>query len=105
MSLVRFAADLQGCSGPNCLDTPGSLKIVSGVSLGSGSTAIINTLTLIAVVIATILLLIGGIRMITGGNNPQNVASARNTITYAIIGLIIAILARAIIGFVLQNSP
>ncbi len=102
---AKLAADLQGCTGPNCVDTPDHINLISNVSLGSGATGIINVMTLIAIVVATIFLMIAGIRFVTGGSNAQQIAGARNTITYAIIGMIVAILARIIVGFILQNSP
>jgi hypothetical protein len=101
-----LAADppLQGCSGSNCLADPNVLNIPT-ISLGTGATAIVNVLTFIAVITATIFLLIGGIRFTTSSGNPSNISGARNQITYAIMGLVIAILARLIVGFILANSP
>lgn len=100
------AADppLEGCGGQNCL-APVNVINIPTISLGTSATDIVNVLTFIAVITATIFLLIGGIRFTTSSGNPANISGARNQITYAIMGLVIAILARLIVGFVLANSP
>jgi hypothetical protein len=46
------------------------------------------------------MLIVGGLRYITSNGDAQGATSAKNTILYAIIGLIVAILAYAIINFV-----
>lgn len=51
-------------------------------------------------VIAVIIIIIAGIQYITSEGEPEKTKRAQATITYTIIGLIIAVLAGAIIGFV-----
>jgi len=46
---------------------------------------------------------IGHVRYATSGGNASTVTSAKNTILYAVIGLVIAIFAYAIINFVMNN--
>lgn len=53
--------------------------------------------------IAMIMIVIGGFKYITSLGNAQNVAKAKDTILYAVIGLIVCILAYAIVGFVINN--
>jgi len=53
--------------------------------------------------ICVIMLIWGGIRYTTSAGNSANVTSAKNTIMYAIIGLIIAFLAYAIVNWVLGS--
>ena len=62
--------------------------------------AIIRFILLIAFVAAFIFLLIGGLRWITAGGDEKSVASARGMITAALIGLVIVLLAFAIIKLV-----
>lgn len=52
--------------------------------------------------IAVIMLIWGGLRYITSGGDSKKITDAKNTILYAIIGLIIAFLSFAIINFVLN---
>lgn len=62
--------------------------------------AIIRFILLIAFVLAFIFLLIGGLRWITAGGDEKAVAGARGMITGALIGLVIVLLAYAIIKLV-----
>lgn len=52
--------------------------------------------------ISVIMLIWGGLRYITSGGDSKKITDAKNTILYAIIGLVIAVLAFAIINFVLN---
>lgn len=52
--------------------------------------------------ISVIMIIVGGLKYIMSSGDPANTTSARNTILYAIIGLIIAIAAQAIVLFVLR---
>ena len=51
------------------------------------------------------MLIIGGIRYIVSGGDSKKVTDAKNTILYAIIGLIICFLAYAIVNFVIAALP
>lgn len=62
--------------------------------------AVIRFILLIAFVLAFIFLLIGGLRWITAGGDEKAVAGARGMITGALIGLVIVLLAYAIIKLV-----
>lgn len=62
--------------------------------------SIIRFILLVAFVLAFIMLLIGGIRWITAGGDEKGVASARNMITAALIGLVIVLIAYALIRLV-----
>jgi hypothetical protein len=62
---------------------------------------VINIFSLVVGVIAVIMIIIGGLKYITSGGDSGNVTSAKNTILYAIVGLIIVALAQIIVRFVL----
>ena len=66
---------------------------------------ITNTVLYIVGIIAVIMLIIGGIRYVISGGDSKKVTDAKNTILYAIIGLIIAFLAYAIVNFVISALP
>lgn len=57
-------------------------------------------LFIIAIVLALIFLILGGVRWITSGGDPKGVESARKQLTYAIIGLIIVFLGFFIVNLV-----
>ena len=56
----------------------------------------------IAGIISVIMIIIGGLRMITG-SNAESVKKARDTIIYALVGLAVTIIAGPIIHFVLER--
>jgi len=65
-------------------------------------TRITNTVLFAVGIISVIMLIIGGLRYIVSGGDSKKVTDAKNTIMYAIIGLIIAILSYAIVNFVIS---
>ena len=62
-----------------------------------------NTILLVVGLISVIMLVYGGLRYILSGGDSKKVTDAKNTILYAIIGLIISLLAFAIGNFVLNS--
>ena len=64
---------------------------------------ITNTILLIVGLISVIMLVYGGLRYILSGGDSKKVTDAKNTVLYAIIGLIISLLAFAIVNFVLNS--
>lgn len=65
---------------------------------------IINIFSIIVGVIAVIMIVIGGLKYITSGGESSNVSSAKNTIIYAIVGLVVVALAQFIVRFVLSSA-
>lgn len=65
---------------------------------------VVNVLLFIIGAISVIMLIYGGIRYTTSGGNANSVTAAKNTIMYAIIGLIVAIFAYAIVNWVVGAS-
>lgn len=65
---------------------------------------IINLFSLIIGAVAVIMIIYGGFKYITSGGNDSNVGAAKNTILYAVIGLIIVALAQVIVRFVLTKA-
>ena len=64
---------------------------------------VINILSAIVGVVAVIMIIVGGFRYITSGGNDASVTGAKNTILYAIIGLVIVALAQIIVHFVISR--
>jgi hypothetical protein len=64
---------------------------------------IVNLLSAIVGIVAVIMIIVGGLRYITSGGNDTSVTSAKNTILYAIIGLIIVALAQVLVRFTLNK--
>ena len=60
---------------------------------------IINALLVLAAIAAIVFVIIGGVRYITAQGDEDAVAQAKNTVIYAIIGIIVIILAAVIVNF------
>lgn len=66
-------------------------------------TWIINVFSIVVGVAAVIMIIIGGLRYVISGGDSGNVTSAKNTILYAIIGLVVVALSQFIVKFVLSK--
>lgn len=53
--------------------------------------------------VAVFMIIIGGFKYITSSGDASNVESAKNTILFAIVGLVIALVAQGIVLFVLKE--
>jgi len=53
--------------------------------------------------VSVIMLIYGGIRYTISGGDSSNVSAAKNTILYAIVGIIVALLSYAIVNFVIDK--
>lgn len=86
-----------GCSGSSstvCKDTS-----------NSGNAMIKNVVNLLLYalgVIAVIMIVIGGIRYATSDGDSAKLKSARDTILYSVVGLVIGLLAYTIVNFVID---
>lgn len=74
----------------------------NAISLESRIKTIVNILLFILGAIAVVMIIIGGIRYATSNGDSSAITSAKNTILYSVIGLIVAILAYAIVNFILD---
>ena len=64
--------------------------------------AIINTIILVVGMLAVVMIIIGGINYALSQGDPGKVKKAKDTILYGIVGLVVFLLAFAIVQFVLQ---
>lgn len=87
---------LESAGGAGCVDTSGS---VNGV-LKTG----INLFSLVVAIVAVIMVVIGGLKYITSQGDSAAVSSAKNTILYAIVGLVIVAVAQVIVRFTLNKT-
>lgn len=91
----------QGISGGIDCANPGDSVPQSLFDQGGIFTTIVNVLLFVIGAISVIMLIIGGIRYTISGGDQTNVTAAKNTIMYALIGLVIAFLAYAVVNWVL----
>lgn len=66
-------------------------------------TLVVNIFSLVVGVVAVIMIIVGGLRYITSGGESSNVSTAKNTIIYAIVGLVVVALAQFLVHFVLAK--
>jgi cytochrome bd-type quinol oxidase subunit 2 len=74
-------------------------------NVGTGQLAhifanIANFLTILIGALSVIMIIIGGLRYVISNGDQKNVTAAKDTILYAVIGVIVAIVAFAIVQFV-----
>lgn len=63
---------------------------------------VVNTMIFLLGTVAVIMIILGGIKYATSNGDSSSIKSAKDTIMYAIIGLVVAILSFAIVNFVLD---
>ena len=75
----------------------------NGGGLTTQISNILDTTFTVIGVLAVLILLVGAVRYITSTGDAKRITQAKDTIIYAILGLVVAILARAIVGFVIAK--
>ncbi len=77
---------------------------VAGSTISNLLKKVINIISAVVGVIAVIMIVVGGFKYITSGGESSNVSGAKNTIIYAIIGLVIVAFAQIIVHFVINHA-
>ena len=67
--------------------------------------AVTNIMLYVIGGVAVLMLIVGGIRYVVSSGDQNAVTGAKNTILYAVIGLVVAVLAYAAVNFVSSNLP
>lgn len=83
-----------------CSDNPTSNPLVGPDGL---LIKVVNVVSIIAGVTAVIMIIISGMQFVLANGEAKRVESARNTIIFSVIGLIVIVLARFIIEFVVSR--
>ncbi len=89
----------QICRGINNNDT-GTCTTTGSNSLSGFIKNIVNILLYIIGAIAVLMIIIGGLRYVISGGDSSQTKSAKDTVLYAVIGLVIAVMSYAIVNFV-----
>ncbi len=93
----------EGGTGTAC-DKGGGTGTDPSAGLAPLATKIVNFFTIIVGAIAIIMVIFGGFRYITSGGDSGKVGSAKNTLIYAVVGLIIVALAQVLVHFVINTA-
>lgn len=73
------------------------------VSVGAGLSTVLNLVFTAAGLLSVIFIIIGGIKYVLSGGDSSGIKSAKETITYAIVGLIVTLLAFGIVNYITTN--
>jgi hypothetical protein len=88
-----------------CADNPDSevCKSTGTDSANKLITNLVNTLLFIVGALATIMIIVGGVLYVTSSGDASRTTRAKNTLMYAIVGLVVAFVAYAIINWVINK--
>jgi type IV secretory pathway VirB2 component (pilin) len=87
-------------SGTDCVETDDQ----GGTKVDSVIKTIVKLLGFVAGMLAVIMIIVSGIKYVTSGGDSNKIASAKNTLVYAIVGIIIVALSQVIVRFVLGQT-
>jgi len=90
------------CGANDAAGVPGAAN--PGTTIDNTISNIVDILSIIVGIVAVIMIIVGGFRYITSAGNQERVKTAKNTLIYAIIGLVIVALAQIIVAFVLDQA-
>lgn len=106
---IAFAADTVNIAGNVC----GGVNAQTGVAANCGSNNnpgsrvgslmadVINLFSLLVGIVSVIMIIIGGFQFITANGDSGKITSARTTIIYALVGLVVVLMSQFIVHFVL----
>ena len=81
-------------------DDNGNISCQGGNSLTNVFRTVTNVLLFLVGAVAVIMLIVGGFRYVASNGDQNSVTGAKNTIMYALIGIVVAFLAFAAVNFV-----
>jgi len=71
--------------------------------VNSTLTLVIRIFQIVVGLISVIMIIFGGLKYVTSGGEATGISSAKNTIIYALIGIVVVVLAQVIVQFVLNR--
>lgn len=92
-----------------CEAIGGELTIASGKCVTPGTSvnkaikAVVTTLSVLVGIVSVVMVIVGGFKYVTSGGDANAAKSARSTITYALVGVVVAALAQPIVFYVLSK--
>ncbi|MDB5184875.1 MAG: rane protein of unknown function [Candidatus Saccharibacteria bacterium] len=85
------------CTDTQSQDVNGENPIIHIISIA------LNVISIIAGIMAVIGLIVAGLRFVTANGDPSGAKSARETVVYSLVGIIVIVVSQSIIGFVLNR--
>lgn len=99
----------------NCVSNGSDLQVDTGTTCTAATTSngtnninnlitdIVNVFSAVVGIISVIMIIFGGFQYITSGGDSGKVSTAKTTIIYAIVGLVVVAFAQFIVQFVLNK--
>lgn len=84
-----------GLSGASCGRPNSTNPVISLVG------ATVNVLSVVVGIAAVVMIIVSGFKYITSGGDANKVSSAKSTLIYAVVGIVIVVLSQFIVRFVL----
>lgn len=84
-----------GLAGNGCGDSGAQVSNALGVA--------VNLLSVIVGIVAVIMVIIAGLKFVTSSGDTNKVASAKNSLIYAIIGLVVVAASQMLVHFVFNQ--
>lgn len=104
---TAFAQDPLGavCTGSGASSAACQSRTTDNPLLGANGilTKVVQIVVMITAVASVIMIMVGGFQYITSTGDSAKINKAKDTILYAIIGLVVAVIAQSIVSFVLQR--
>jgi uncharacterized membrane protein len=97
---LACGANIEFTTGANC-DADGT---GAGTKVDNLVKNVINILSLVVGIAAVVMIIIGGLRYVTSNGDSGQVGNAKNTILYAVVGLVVVALAQVIVRFVVDRA-
>lgn len=85
---------------PGCIYQSGTQDVAQLSCLPAIFVNVLTFLFLLSGLAAVFMIILGGIKFLTSGGDPKQVEGARNTLTWAIVGLILILLSFTILNFI-----
>ena len=93
----------QVCQGVNA--AAGGTDCADGTSdINKIITTFLNLFSVVIGIVAVVMIMVGGFKYITAGGDSSNITSAKHTIIYALIGLVVVATAQFMVQFVLEKA-
>ena len=92
--------------GPGSSSTAGGIDLVNngtGDELENNVINIINGVIAVLGLVCVVVMIIGGVNYMTSSGDAGKVKKAKDTILYGLIGLVVCVLAFAVVNFVIKN--
>jgi len=79
-------------------------KVTDSSLFKNTTKTVLNVLSVLVGIISIIMIIIGGFRYVVSGGDSNSTKGAKDTILYAVIGLVIVLFAQVIVRFVFDNA-